>query len=318
MPNSFLNAEQIIAQGLGVLRRELILPRLVQRMGLTEFRGAKDDTVNVRVPALLTAREYEWRTRTAPIVYDTLTEESIPVTLDKHPYSAVPITDEELTLDIRDWGTQVASPQIIAVAELLESYIADLMTDPLTLFSHAAIPYAEDAASNGANFYKAAVDARKALNDAKVPAAGRVIALGSAVEAAALKEEAFRRYQDSGSTDALRSAMLGNVAGFTVIGNVQSLPEDFAIAFHPSAFVFANVAPEVPSGAVDGAGLTFEGLAMRWIRDYDASFLRDRSVYSSFAGTASVADERNPATGALTGKNCRAVLFDFTPAPVTP
>lgn len=313
--NQFLNAEQIISQGLGVLRRELILPRLVTRMGLSDFRGAKDDTVNVRVPALLTAREYEWRTRTAPIVYDTLIEESIPVTLDKHPYSAVPITDEELTLDIRDWGLQVASPQIIAVAELLESYIATEMVGGV--YSHAPIPYAEGDGS-GAPFYNAAVEARKVLNASKIPAAGRVILLGGDVEAAALKEDAFRRYQDSGSTEALREATIGRVAGFTVIGNVQSVPADFAIAFHQSAFVFANVAPEVPSGATAGATLVFEELAMRWIRDYDASYLRDRSVYSSFAGTASVADERNPTTGALTGKNARAVLFDFTPAPVTP
>lgn len=310
MPNAFLNAEQILSQGLGVLRRELILPRLVRRMGIDEFRGAKDDTVNVRVPALLTAREYEWRTRTNPIVYDTLTEVSIPVTLEKHPYSAVPITDEELTLDIRDWGTQVASPQIIAVAELLESYIADVMVNGV--YSAPPVAYVEDENGAGANFHRAAVDARRALNDAHVPAAGRVIALGSAVEAAALKEEGFRRYQDSGSTEALREAVIGRVAGFTVIGNVQSLPPDFGIAFHESAFVFANVAPEVPSGASDGATMTFEGLAMRWIRDYDASFLRDRSVYSSFAGAASVADERDPATGALTNKNCRAVLIDFT------
>jgi hypothetical protein len=308
-PNQFLGSEQIISQGLGVLRRELILPRLVTRMGLSDFRGAKDDTVNVRVPALLTAREYEWRTRTAPITYDTLIEESIPVTLDKHPYSAVPVTDEELTLDIRDWGSQVASPQIIAVAELLESYVAAEMVG--ATYSHAPIAYAEGDGS-GAPFYSAAVEARKALNNAKVPMPGRVILLGSDVEAAALKEEGFRRYQDSGSTEALREATIGRVAGFTVIGNVQSLPPDFAIALHPSAFVFANVAPEVPSGAVDGATMVFEDLAMRWIRDYDASYLQDRSVYSAFAGTASVADERDPTTHALTGKNCRAVLFDFT------
>jgi hypothetical protein len=263
----------------------------------------------VRVPALLTAREYEWRTRTAPIVYDTLTELSIPVTLNKHPYSAVAITDEELTLDIRDWGTQVAEPQIIAVAEKLESYIAAQMV--AGVYSHAPVVYTPDANSNGAPFHKVAVDARKVLNDAKVPSQGRVIALGSTVEAEALKEEGFRRYQDSGSTDALRAGIIGNVAGFTVIGNVQSLPPDFAIAFHSSAFVFANVAPEVPSGAVAGAAITFEDLVLRWIRDYDPNFLRDRSVYSAFAGTASVADERNPTTGALTGKNCRAVLIDY-------
>lgn len=311
MVNEFVKPEVIVAQALGLLRRELILPRLVQRMGLSDFRGAKDDTVNVRVPALLTAREYEFRTRNADIITDSILEQTIPVTLDKHVYSAIQLTDEELTLDVLNWGEQIAAPQILAVAEKLESYIADLMTgvDPLA----DDVEYVEDADSEGANFHKAAVDARKALNDLKVPVAGRVIVLGSSVEAAALKEEGFRRVDQSGSTDALRGAVIGNVAGFTVIGNVQSLPEDFAMAFHRSAFVFANVAPTVPDGVVAGAGMAFEGLAMRWIRDYDSNRLRDRSVYSSFAGTASVEDARDD-HGELTGQNQRCVKINFTAA----
>lgn len=313
MPNEFLSAERIVAQGLGLLRRELILPRMVQRLGIADFRGAKDDTVNVRVPAILTAREYEWRTRTNPIIVDELVEESIPVVLNKHPYSALAITDEELTLDIRDWGEQIARPQIIAVAEKLESYIADAMA--AATYAHAAIDFAEEAdpASQASPFYNAALRARKILNDAKVPTAGRVIALGSSVEEAALREPAFRRVDQSGSNDALRDAIIGRVAGFTVVGNVQSLPEDFAIAFHPSAFAFANVAPEVPSGATAGATLVFDGLTMRWIRDYDSPFLRDRSVYSAFAGAASVEDGRDD-HGELNGTNIRAVTFNYIPA----
>ena len=64
MPNVFLTSETIASTGLEFLRRELVLPRLVSRLGVAGFRGAMDDTVNVRVPVLLTARDYEWRTRT--------------------------------------------------------------------------------------------------------------------------------------------------------------------------------------------------------------------------------------------------------------
>lgn len=313
MANEFLRAERIIAQGLGLLRRDLILPRMVTRLGIADFRGAKDDTINIRVPAILQAREYEWRTRTNPIVVDEITEESIPVQLNKHPYNAIAITDEELTLDITDWGAQVASPQIIAVAEKLESYVAAAMQNA----NYAATPIdfleSADPASQASPFYNALVDARKVLNDNHVPTAGRVVALGSAVEAAALKEPGFRRVDQSGSTDALREAIIGRTAGFTVIGNVQSLPENFAVAFHPSAFAFANVAPEVPAGAAAGATLVFDGLAMRWIRDYDAPYLRDRSVYSAFAGAASVEDGRDD-HGQLNGSNIRAVTFNFVPA----
>ena len=311
MPNTFLKPETISRTALGLLRRELILPRLVTRLGIEDFRGAKNDTVNVRVPARLTAREYEWRTRTNPITLDDIAETSVPVALSEHPYSAVAVTDEELTLDIADFATQVLNPQILAVAEALEASIAAAME---AANYGVEIPYLETEDGSGAAFYRALVDARKALNDAKVPASERFVALGSSVEAAVLKEDAFRRVDESGSSDALREAIIGRAAGFTIIGNVQGLSPDFAVAGHRSAFAFANVAPEVPSGVSMGSSTVFDGLAMRWIRDYDPNYLRDRSVVSSFSGSASVEDggtEEDPL-------NVRAVKIAFTafePAP---
>lgn len=311
MPNTFLKSETISRTALGLLRRELILPRLVTRLGIEDFRGAKNDTVNVRVPARLTAREYEWRTRTNPITLDNITETSVPVALSEHPYSAVAVTDEELTLDISDFAVQVLNPQILAVAEALEASIAAAIEGANY---DVTIPYTETADGVGAAFYRALVDARKALNDAKVPASERFVALGSSVEAAVLKEDAFRKVNEAGSNDALREAIIGRAAGFTIIGNVQGLAPGFAVAGHRSAFAFANVAPEVPSGVSMGASTVFDGLAMRWIRDYDPNYLRDRSVVSSFAGSASVEDGGTE----LAPLNVRAVKFDFTayvPAP---
>lgn len=305
MPNTFLKPETIARTGLGLLRRELILPRLVTRLGIEDFRGAKNDTVNVRVPARLAAREYEWRTRNNPIVLDDIEETSVPVALTEHPYSAVAVSDEELTLDITDFATQVLNPQILAVAEALEAAIATAIEGATYAVE---IPYAETEDGTGAAFYRALVDARKALNDAKVPASERFVALGSSVEAAVLKEDAFRRVDESGSSDALRDAVIGRAAGFTIIGNVQGLSPDFAVAGHKSAFAFANVAPEVPSGVPLGASTVFDGLAMRWIRDYDPNYLRDRSVVSSFAGAASVEDGEADEAPA----NVRAVKIDFT------
>jgi len=305
--NTFLKPETISRTALGLLRRELVLPRLVTRLGIDDFRGAKDDTVNVRVPARLTARDYEWRTRTNPIVLDDIAETSVPVVLTEHPYSAVAVTDEELTLDITDFATQVLNPQIIAVAEAMESALATVIEGATYA---AEVDYAESdptAGSLDSPFYRALVDARKALNDAKVPAAGRFVLLGSTVEAAALKENAIR--VETGTDSALRESIIGRIAGFTVIGNVQSLSADFAVAAHSSAFAFANVAPEVPSGVALGASTLFDGLALRWIRDYDPNYLRDRSVVSSFAGAASVEDGESGGDPA----NVRAVKITFTP-----
>jgi hypothetical protein len=316
--NAFLKAERIVAQGLGLLQRELILPRLVARYGAADFKGAKNDTITIRIPSLLKGRDYEWRTRNSPIEVDDLDEVSVPVTLNKHPYSAVAITDEELTLDIDNWGTQVAMPQIQAVKERLEGYIADAMA---AATYRTTVAYVEDdpAAEDGRAFYRAMVKARQALNAANVPVDGRVAVLGSDVEAAALLSKHLVKVDQSGFDGTLREGVIGRIAGFTVIGNVNSVDPDFAVAFHPTAFALGNVAPEVPSGVSAGATATYDELAMRWIRDYDSDFLRDRSVYSAFAGAASVEDGRDLESpvgsgfGELTDENVRAVKLTFTP-----
>lgn len=315
--NSFLKPKKIVSQGLGLLRRELLLPRLVARYAEDLFLGSEDDTVNIRIPSILKGREYEWRTRSAAIITDLLKDRSIPITLNKHPYNAVGITDEELTLDITNWGEQVARPQIEAVAELLESYIAVAMAE--ANYRHEVTfeePDPEDEKSFA--FYNAVVDARKQLNKENVPTAGRRILLGSDAEAAALKSPHLVKVNEAGSEDTLREAVIGRILGFDVIGNCNSVPPDFAVAMSPTAFGFGNVAPVVPEGAKAGSTMVYDNLAMRWIRDYDSDFLRDRSVYSAFAGAVSVEDGRNLDVnsedfGELTGENVRAVKIDFVP-----
>lgn len=320
MANTFIKPETLVSQGLGMLQNELVLGRLVRRYGRADFAGAKNDTINVRIPAVLTAREYEWRTRSAPIEYDDLEEFTVPVTLDTHPYSAVRITDEELTLDIASWGAQVAIPQIRAVAESIESSVATAMAGATT--RHSVTWTADNPADPDADtraFYRALVQARGYLNRENVPADNRVVVLGANAEEAALNSPHLVEVDKSGFTGTLRESVLGRIAGFTIVGNVNTVDEDFAIAFHPTAFALANVAPDVPRGATAGATAEYAGYAMRWIQDYDPDYLRDRSVYSSFVGTASTEDGRNldPGSesgyGELTGENVRAVAIEFTP-----
>lgn len=305
MANEFLLPEQIVNLGLGMLRRQLILPRLVTQLGIADFVGSKDDTVTIRIPAILEAREYEFRTRNSAIVFDDVDELSIPVQLNKHCYSATKLTDEDLTLSIRDFGAQVLDPQIRAVAEKLESYIADAM-DGGTYGTEL------DMTEGDADFdaKKVAIAARKALNVANVPPDGRVLVLGANIEAEFLALDHLTKVNEAGSPDALRNAFIGRLMGFDVVGNANSIDADTAYAFHPSAFAFANVAPVVPDGVVAGAGADYQGLAMRWIRDYDPTYLSDRSVVSSYAGAASINDART-SSGELTDHNVRAVKINF-------
>ncbi|HYH54019.1 MAG TPA: P22 phage major capsid protein family protein [Solirubrobacterales bacterium] len=316
MPNDFLKAEKIIEQALGLLRDDIVLPRLVQRLGVGDFKGAKDDTINIRIPSVLKGREYEWRTRNQKIVVDDLSETVIDIKLDKHVYNAVGVTDEELTLDIDNWGYQVARPQIEAVAYMLEGYIAKAMESDAK-YAHTVTYEPDPDNDNDRSFQRAANAANKWLNLENVPNSGRKILLGANVEEAALNSGTLQDVDRSGSDDALRRAVIGRIAGFEVIGNCNSIDPDFAVAFHPTAFVLGNVAPVVPDGAKAGAQMDYAGLALRWIRDYDSDYLRDRSVYSSFAGASSVEDGRVFDTesedfGELREENVRAVEIAFT------
>lgn len=307
MAHDFLKPEVIVNTGLGMLVNELLLARLVTRKAGSDFVGAKNDTIDMKIAAILDAREYGWRNnRSSPIVTDDLVETSIPVTLDKDPYSAIAVTDEQLTLDIVDFASQVLSPQITAVATKLDGYVGTLM--------ESGVDYSTtlDVAGDSDDLLDdLVIPARQALNLANVPAANRVLVLGANVEAWALKHDLLKRNDESGTDSVLREAIIGRLYGFTVIGNVNAIDADAAYAFHPSAYVFANMAPAVPQGATAGAAASHEGFSLRWIKDYDAMYLRDRSVVSSFAGTASVEDERDSSHD-LTGKNCRAVKIDFS------
>lgn len=285
MANTFIKPTVIVRAALGLLQRQIVLPALVWTDAFHDFSGAYNDTISIRVPGRLTARTRDLRgtggART--ITLDNLTETKVDVTLDTDIYSAVPVTDEELTLDIVNFGAQVLAPQVRAVAEGLEN---GLVTEMQQATYETTVNF------DNADPYGSIVDARKALNDADVPFAGRALVVGSAIEAAILKDDHFSRYDAAAAAGvtALTEAKLGRIAGFDVYTS-NALNEDEAFAFHMTAFVLASRAPVVPDGATFGQSESYQGLAMRWLRDYDFSNVQDRSLVDAFTGTAHVEDD---------------------------
>jgi hypothetical protein len=309
MVNAFLKPETIVNTGLGILVRELVLGGLFTTLTKDDFKGAKNDTVSFRIPAVLTAREYAWRNdRSSPIVIDDLTETKVDVTLNHDLYSAVKITDEQLTLDISDFGYQVLNPQLRAVGEAAEGIIATALAGATY---NKEIDFIEGGTGKTGDPYLVAVEARKWLNRANVPQANRYLLLGADVEAAFLATDKLVKVNESGSDNALREAIIGRLAGFTVVVS-NSIDPQAAYAVHSTAVVVGTVAPANPAGAVKSAANSYQGWAMRWLQDYDPTILSDRSIVSTFAGATAVAD------GAATDV-IRAVKINFqstTDAPV--
>jgi hypothetical protein len=291
---------KVVAFFLEMLRRELVTPLVVTRVSQDFFTGSLNDTVTLRIPGIrAVARDYEWRTRTAPIVLDDIQgEDGIAIKLDTHSYSATALTDEQMTLDEIDFAAEVLQPQVTAVVDRFEGKVvtglrtADFKevmsitadTDPLLV----------------------ALEARRLIDRNKVaPRAGRFFLVGSDVEAAWLASDRLSRYDSTGQegTPALRDAIVGRLAGTPVVVS-SALNPDECFYLHKSAIVLGNVAPVVPAGVTAGrSGISKDGFAVRWIQDYDPNYLRDRSVVSSFIGVNDIQDERDPATGLVRPAN---------------
>lgn len=315
MANTLIKADKIVRMGLLLLQREIVLPATVWRPAdKSDYKYAKNDTVTLSVPAVMQARRRTLRSQTA-LVFDEFAETSVDVKVDQHLYKGIRVTDENLTLDIRDFSEQVLQPQVRAVAEEYENLVAegieaaadDSAFDPLEMTGGVDDPY------------DTLVDARAVLNGKNVPMSDRFFVMGANVETAFLKSDHFKRADyigDAQAVSALREASFGSrVAGFTCLVS-NALDPNQAFAYHRTAVATVGFAPDVPMGATAGSMVQGGGLAFRYIRDYnptDEDGPADRSLIDLFAGVSSVNDYDDDASSATEKVNQRIVEIDFTP-----
>lgn len=289
-----LKAKKQVNFALPMLQRQLIAPLVTTMIGGDNFKGALGDTVSLKVTegSIAVAREYDFRGRTGPIVLDDIFQSggNFPVKLNTHLYSATGLEDEHFTLDDISFAQEVLQPQVTAVAEKMEAKTVAAFRN-LT-FKHTITIDASD------DPHLVALEARRLMDSEKVaPRTGRFFLIGSDVAAAWLSSDRLSRYDSTGETGtpALREAIIGRLAGAPVIEH-NGLDPDEAYYFHSSGLLVANVAPAVPIGAVTGnSGISKLGYGLRWLQDYDANYLRDRSIVSSFYGVNEVRDERDAA-----------------------
>jgi hypothetical protein len=281
MENVFIKAERVVATALGLLVREVSLPALVWRDAGGDFAGAKDDTISIRLPSFMAANTRALRSGDARSK-SNLHERKVDVTLDTDVYLDVPITDEQLTLDIADFGGQVLSPVMQGIALQLEQELADEI---------AGAAYDRAVTWNGSDdpYSAIALPARELLNKGHVPMGNRRLLVGSEIESAFLDSDKFVHADKSGSTMTLRESQIGRVAGFDVHTSNLISPDE-AYAFHRTAYVLSNRAPVVPAGAPWGASQSFQGFAVRTVRVFDPDEVEDRFVADSWVGTNIVTD----------------------------
>ncbi|QNO12668.1 major capsid protein [Arthrobacter phage Snek] len=245
--------------------------------------GGKGRTVNVKIPAALIARERGIDEIDAAIVLDTLTEATVPITLGTHAYSAVALSEGDMTLDIADYSAQVLAPQVDAVVDFCEEEVASIL--------RGVTPWALPTAYDAADPVKAFTAMRKYLRDNGVPQAGLNVVVGTKIYADLLEANAIQDASQSGSSEALREGNVGRVRGFQIVESTRVDDGDI-IAFHRDAVTLAVRAPITPQGAAFGATVNEKGFSLRYLRDYDVTKTVDRSMVSTFVGAATVPVKR--------------------------
>jgi hypothetical protein len=282
--NEFIKPEVVVGAVLGALQRDIVLPQLVWVDPGGDFKGAKNDTITLSIPAVTSSRKRAMRSGTTR-TRDHLSEGKVSLTLDTNLYKDIEITDEELTLDINDFGRQVLRPISTSMAEGWEEEIADTMD---------SASYAQEVVWDDSDPHGVFADCGLALDLARVPTSGRFIALGSRLANAAIKSDQLRRYDSAGDSAgaALKSATVTALAGFDRIVTVPGLDPDAGYAFHRTAYAASSKVPVVPAGVAWGTSMASNGFAMRAIRQFDGSAdgWVDILGFDAFVGSGIVED----------------------------
>lgn len=272
-----LTAQGISSLAIELLTRLLVLPMTASRVPGGEFAGSNGDTITVRVPQPSTARTQS--TPGGTITYDDVDEVAVDVTL-AHLYHAKLVSDEELSLNLEDFGRQITRVQVAAVATRAENQMATVMNN---LSSDLTVEV------DGSNIDEVILEARELLGRNDVPLTDRWLAVSPEVATFLLAADLLARVDASGSSSALREAIIGRYRGFTVVES-SGLAAGRAAAYHQSGFAFANRVPVSPRGATSTATAEAGGIGMRQIFQYVPDKLSDATVVSTFAGAVAVPD----------------------------
>ncbi|MFD6638323.1 P22 phage major capsid protein family protein [Micromonospora chalcea] len=306
MPHDFVIPEQVLSTAIALVRDDLALASTVNRDFEDSFGGGKGTVVNVRVPATLKARRRKLTADGAEIVTDTIAEQTIPVEITEHVYSAVDVSDVQMRMDIADFTRQVTVPQVRGIVEDLENLVVETMQ---------ALPESVGIAYNPATPELTFTRVRKMLRDLGLPASGLWAAVGTGVYAELVDAKAISDASQSQSTEALRNANVGRVRGFMTVEN-NRLEDDEIVFYGRDAFTLAIRAPFPPDGAAFKASQSDNGFAMTWVKDYDSRVLKDRSIFQTYAGCQAMKVKRlaKDGTSSLITPAIR-VLTSTTPTP---
>ncbi len=282
MVNTFLTPSVIAEQALATLYESPVMLPLVYTDLTSEFGTQKfGNTINVRKPAVFTAGLFD---RSKGIQPQDVTEDSVPVVLNKIPDVSFVVTDEDMSLKIEDFDARLLTPAMEAISQHIDkALIAQAQADVTQVAGTH-----DGAGTRGETWDRPEVliEAKRLLDRKSVPASQRRAVVGSTTAARWLNTDLLKQADKSGSTEALRNGSLGrSLFGFESFQSAN-VPEPAAnpavgapttevgVAFHESAFAYVSAPLEVPAGADVGqiAVRNYKGINIRVAFGWDIKY----------------------------------------------
>ncbi|MCQ2456021.1 MAG: P22 coat protein [Clostridia bacterium] len=203
MSNSFISVKQIARETLPRLIDNLVFPNLIYRDTAGAGAAKKGDTVAVRRPVKLTAREFS---ENDGVTAEGITEECVNVKLDKIATVDAEVSALESALSFDSVTRLFIEPAAAALAEKINN-------DGLSLY--ADVPYVAGTAGTTPDALADFSAAALALDNNRVPTSKRCAVWDPTASAAFKQIPALVNAEKCGTTTALRSGSIGEVFGIS-------------------------------------------------------------------------------------------------------
>jgi len=201
----------IARESLMILSNNTVVASLVFRGDNADFNSgyAVGDTITIRKPAQFVLNEFG-----GSISTQTVNENSVSLTLEKHFDMSIELTTKELTLELSDFSKQVIEPAMVTFAEGIDSYLYSKYVQISDVNGDGTLSTVADLAE---------VD--RALMVKKVPLSGRVGFLSPLTKSRFLSIDNLNRLDTRGEAGlaGLRDAALGRVMNIDWYG-AQAVP----------------------------------------------------------------------------------------------
>lgn len=201
MANSFITIKDFARAALPRLIDHLVFPNLIYKDFSDDFAGMKGDTIQVRRPIVLEARDFDAENG---VQTQDIVESSVDVTLDK-------IATVDVGIEALQGATSVDDLTRVFIDPAAEALAAKINADGLELYKDVYAVCGE--AGETPSTLKVMADARKTLNQNKAPVSGRNAVWDAEADAAFTAIDAIIHAEKSGSTQALREGSIGRVMG---------------------------------------------------------------------------------------------------------